>query len=180
MNRSRLRRPGARTLPTEPPHAHTQPWIAPFAAKAIYGLLTVLALLVAMEEHPPTPLRASVTLFGAIFGIALAEAYSEWIAEMLAHRRPLSREELRGIWRVVAPVMLGAQPPTVVLLISALGFLPVETAIDVGQWTDLALLYLFGVRVGRVAQQTWPLAIGSGAIATATGALIILVKSLFH
>jgi hypothetical protein len=38
-----------------------------FVAKAIYGLITVLAVVLVMEEHPPTAWIAAGTLFGTVW-----------------------------------------------------------------------------------------------------------------
>lgn len=45
-----------------------------FVAKAIYGLITVQALLAVMGEHPPTPLGGAMTLIGATFAVALIDS----------------------------------------------------------------------------------------------------------
>ena len=55
-------------------------------SKAIYGSISVLAVLLVLEEHPPAAWRAAVTLFGSALAIALAEAYSETVAEMISRR----------------------------------------------------------------------------------------------
>ena len=53
-------------------------------SRAIYGLITVLAVLQIMELHPPSPWQGTVTLLGTTIAVALADAYSDSIAMMLA------------------------------------------------------------------------------------------------
>lgn len=110
----------------QPPHRAA-------AAKAIYGLVTVLAVLVTMEDHPPVAWRGAITLFGATLAVALVDTYSETIAGMLSSQRRLSRDELREIWRDVSPVLVGAQAPTLILLVSAIGLFSVERAITIAE-----------------------------------------------
>lgn len=61
-----------------------------FASMAIYGSLTVMALVVAMENHPPTALRAAAQLFGITLAIAVTKAYAELIADTLDRERRLN------------------------------------------------------------------------------------------
>src|SRR5436190_19074162 len=80
-----------------------------FVSRAIYGLITVLAVLEVMELHPPTAWHAAASLFGATLAVALIEAYADSIAEIVARGKHLSRNDLRSIGHDVAPVMIGAQ-----------------------------------------------------------------------
>jgi hypothetical protein len=41
---------------------------------AIYGLVTVLAVLVVMADHPPVAWQGAVTLFGTTLAVALVDA----------------------------------------------------------------------------------------------------------
>jgi hypothetical protein len=43
-----------------------------FVSKAIYGLISVLAVLLTMEEHPPTAWIAAGILFGTVFVLAIS------------------------------------------------------------------------------------------------------------
>lgn len=54
-----------------------------FISKAIYGSVSILAVLLIMEEHPPDGWTAAITLFGTVLAIAIAEVYSESIAEII-------------------------------------------------------------------------------------------------
>jgi DMSO reductase anchor subunit len=58
-----------------------------FVAKAIYGLISVLAGLLIMEEHRPTAWKAAGLLFGTVLVLAMAETYSATIAETLQGKR---------------------------------------------------------------------------------------------
>lgn len=151
-----------------------------FSSKAIYGLITVLAVLLVMEEHPPTALVGVLTLLGTTAAIALAEAYCETIAEMLAQKRRLTSIELREIVHDVAPVLVGAQGPTFLFLISVFGLFPVNVAIELSKWVILAQLFAYGFRVGQVLHQRLLFQFISGFAMLAAGGLIVLIKVLFH
>lgn len=151
-----------------------------FVAKAIYGLITVQALLVAMSEHPPSPLGGAMTLLGATLAIALIDTYAEVIAEALAQEHMVSRIEVREILRSVRPVLLGSQAPTLVFILSALGLWSVETAIQIAQILVLLLLFGYGVQVGRLMHTRWIRQVLSGIILVMIALLIVSIKILFH
>ncbi len=46
-----------------------------FIAKAIRGLITVQAVLLAMEEHPPEAWRGAITLFGTTLDVHAPAAH---------------------------------------------------------------------------------------------------------
>lgn len=149
-------------------------------SRAIYGLITVMAVLQVMEVHPPTAWHGTVSLFGTTLAVALADAYSDSIAEMIGGRHRLSREDLRAIRRDVTPILTGAQPPTLLLLASALGLLSVETAIDLAQVVAAMLLFGFGLRAGQLLHESWPRRLLSGLILVAIGGLVVGIKAAFH
>lgn len=151
-----------------------------FVAKAIYGVVTVLAVLVTMEDHPPTAWRGAITLFGATLAVALLDTYSETIGGILAQERRLSGSEIREIWHDVTPVLVGAQAPTVVLLLSAFGLFPVESAITIAEVVCVLFLFSYGFRVGQLLHEHWLRQLISGLLLAAIGGLIVGIKALFH
>lgn len=149
-------------------------------SRAIYGLITVMAVLQVMEIHPPTAWQGALSLFGTTLAVALADAYSDYIAEMIAGRRRLTRQVVRAIGRSAVPILTGAQPPTFLLLASALGFLSVETAITLAQVVAVALLFGFGLRAGQHLHESWTRRLMSGLVLVAIGGLVVGLKAAFH
>lgn len=151
-----------------------------FVAKAIYGLITVQAVLVVMDEHPPTALGGAATLLGATFAVALIDSYAEIIAEALAHKHMVSRGEVREILKSVSPVLVGAQAPTLMFLLSAIGLWSVEQAIQLAQIVTFLFLFVFGVRIGQLLHTHWFLQVLSGIFLVAVAGMLIAIKILFH
>jgi len=149
-------------------------------SRAIYGLITVLAVLQVLEIETPSAWHATVALFGTTVAVALLDAYSESIAEMLAERHWLSWHDLRAIGRDVAPVLIGAQGPTLILLLSALGLLSVGLAISLAQVVAFALLFGFGWRVGQLLHEHWLRQLASALFLVAIGSLVLGIKVVFH
>ncbi len=149
-------------------------------SKAIYGVITVLAVLQVLEAHPPSAWSGAVFLFGTTVAVALVDAYSESIAIMLAQERGLTLGDLREIRHEVAPVLVGAQAPTLLLIASAFGLMSVERAISLAQVVAFMLLFSYGWRVGTMLHEHWLRRIVSGLILVAIGAIAVGIKAAFH
>lgn len=176
LNRMMTERQHSRGSATTLAHSVSQ---AP-VSKAIYGLISVLAVLQVLAVHPPSAWHATVVLFGTTLAVALADAYSESLAAMLATQHRLSRDDLHTIRREVTPVMLGAQGPTLLLLLAAVGLLSVERAISFAQVLTFLLLFGFGWRVGQLLNEHWLRQLISGLLLVAIGGLAVGIKAAFH
>jgi hypothetical protein len=151
-----------------------------YISKAIYGSISVLAVLLVMQEHPPTAWKAALTLFGATLAIALAEAYSSTIAEMIAQKKRLDAKETKEIWRHTRPILLSANLPTLILLLSATGLYGVGLALEIAEYAIYLALFIYGLRVGQLLHGVWWRRVLSGLTALAMGVLIGLIKYFFH
>lgn len=151
-----------------------------FASMAIYGSLAVMAVIVSMETHPPTALRAAAEILGVTTAIAIAKGYAELIADTLDREKRLDAEEWREILRKVSPVLFGAQAPTLVFLLSACGLFSVETAIEVSKVLVLALLFVYGWATARVLHKKRFVQIVSGLAIMSAGFVIVLINALLH
>jgi hemolysin III len=149
-------------------------------SRAIYGLISVLAVLQVLELHPPSAWQATGAVFGTTFAVALVEAYSDSIAVMLAAGRALTRNDLRAIWRDVAPVLVGAQGPTVLLLLSAFGLISVDVALSLAQVVAFLFLFGYGWRVGQLLHEHWLRQLASGLLLVAIGGIAVGIKAAFH
>ena len=47
----------------------------------IYGAVTVLSLLMSFEDHPSSPVRAAVILFGSVAAILMSKAFAAALAQ---------------------------------------------------------------------------------------------------
>jgi hypothetical protein len=149
-------------------------------ASTIYGLITVLAVLEILQRHPPSALASAATLFGTTLAVALVDAYSESIARIITEGHSLSFEDLQEIARDAATVMIGAQGPTVVLLVSAVGLVSLEGALVAARIVALISLFGYGIRVGQLLHAGLLRQVLSGLALLAIGLLIVLIKAAFH
>lgn len=151
-----------------------------FVSRAIYGSISVLAVVLVLQAHPPGAAKAAATLFGTSLAIALAEAYSETIAEILSQRRNLDRHEAAEVWARAKPILLAANIPTTIVLLAAIRVVAVDTALEFAEYAIYVSLFIWGARVGQLLHDSWLRTLTSGLITVAIGLLIGLIKVVFH
>jgi hypothetical protein len=59
--------------------------------RVVYGSIIGMALIVALEGHPPGPGVMAVRLLGTAIAVGLAEVYSEVVGTETSTRRPVTR-----------------------------------------------------------------------------------------
>jgi hypothetical protein len=148
--------------------------------KVVYGSIIGLALVVALEEHPPTPGVMTVWLLGTALAVGLAEVYSEVVGVETSTRRPVTRPQFGHMAEDAAAVGFGVAFPAVFFLLAALGLFQVETAFTVAKWSGLGLIGFYGFWAARFAGATPRGALLKGALVALVGAGLIGLKALVH
>jgi hypothetical protein len=145
-------------------------------SRVVYGSIIGLALVVALEAHPPPNRGIIATVVGTAVAVALAELYSDWIDTRTRRRQ----EHGRVIAEHAAAAALGIAFPAIFFILSAAGALEQDTAFTLAKWTGLGLIAFYGYCAGRIS--------GSGQLASIVqalavgliGAALIVLKSLLH
>lgn len=148
-------------------------------SETIYGMITVLALILVLWENPRGPWQAVVTIVAATCALAFAKAYASTAAEVLPEGEHLTRQPPGCMARGQAA---DGVPPTAHDGARALGtgLLAARSRVrdrtGVGVFSLLFAGCLMGRRVGlsRFHSPFSSLAIGVAS------ALIILLKVLIH
>ena len=149
-------------------------------SRVVYGSILGLALVVALEAHPPGSGAMIATLIGTAVAVALAELYSELIGlQVRGHRRARSGER-RELVADIGAVTFGVAFPAVFFILAALGVFDEDTAFDAAKWSGLGLIGLYGF-VGARVSGAGPVRslLQASAVALIAGALIGL-KALVH
>src|SRR3954462_11185155 len=81
--------------------------------RVIYGAIIGLALLEALDEHPPPSGVVAATLVVSALAFGLAEAYSEFVAADVRTHRPADRPRVRRVVGQTCGVVFGAGFPAV-------------------------------------------------------------------
>jgi hypothetical protein len=149
-------------------------------SKVVYGSIIGLALVVAIESHPPKPGVMAVWLVGTAIAVGLAEIYSEVVGMETSTRRPVKRSDLRHMFEDAAAVGFGVAFPAVFFLIAALSFIDVERAFTIAKWTGLGLIGFYGFWAARFAGAPTGRALVKGLLVALIGAGLIGLKALVH
>jgi hypothetical protein len=149
-------------------------------SRVVYGSIIGLALIVALEAHPPPPGAVTASLLGTAVAVALAELYSELVGFETIEHRKAGPSELRRLGSDIAAVAFGIGFPALFFLLSAAGSLKTETAFTVAKWTGLGLIGVYGFAGARLSGAGLPAALVHAAAVALVGAALIVLKSLVH
>ena len=149
-------------------------------SEVVYGTITILAVILALEEHSSGPWQVTFTIVGTTYALAFARAYADLIAETLHRGRRLGRSDLLLIWREARPVMVYSQLPTLVFVLSAVGLLPLGLSFTIAETVGVLVLLFAGYRVGRRVGASRLRSLLSGLAIASVGGLVILLKVLTH
>jgi hypothetical protein len=148
--------------------------------RVVYGAIIGLALVVALEAHPPAPGAMVATLLGTGLAVGLAEVYSETLGAEVRTRRRVERAHLRAIWTDTVAVAFGIGFPAVFFVLAVAGAVEVDTAFDLAKWSGRGLIALYGFLAARLSGAPLMAAlVKSGAVAS-IGAFLIVLKALVH
>ena len=153
---------------------------SPDVARVIYGAIVGLALVLALQFHPPTAAQAAGAIAGTALAIALAEAYSDLIAGEARTRRPINRAEVRHATQAAAAVFFGAGFPALFFALASTGAIELHTAFTLSKWTGLGLICGYGFLAARLAGRSVARAFVHAALVGAIAGALIAFKALLH
>ena len=149
-------------------------------ARVVYGAIVGLALVVALEKHPPAAGVVAATLVGTAIAVALAELYSELLGtEVRTHHR-VSREDRVRIARSAGAVAFGISVPVIFFVLAALGAFETETAFRLAKWSGLGLIVLYAFIASRLSGKRPHVALVHALAVGCVGGALILLKALLH
>ena len=149
-------------------------------SRVIYGAIIGLALVVALEHHPPRPAVMVATLLGTALAVGLAELYSEVVGTEVRTRERVARARIGEIVADIGAVAFGIGFPAVFFLLSTAGAMQVETAFALAKWSGLGLLGLYGFSAARLAGAGLLVALTQASAVALIGAFLIALKALVH
>jgi hypothetical protein len=153
---------------------------SPQVARVVYGSIIGLALVVALEAHPPRTRFVIASVLATAVAVALAELYSDILGGEIRARRRLARVEIRHMARDAGAVAFGVGFPAVFFVLAAAGVLEQRTAFTVAKWTGLGLIGVYGFAASKLAGQSTAGALVRGMGIALVGAFLIAVKALLH
>ena len=149
-------------------------------ARVVYGAIIGLALVVALEAHPPAPHAVIATLLGTTVAVALAELYSELVGFETTRRRRASRAEMRSLYADMAAVSFGIAFPAVFFVLAAADVLDDDVAFTVAKWAGLGLIGLYGFAGARLSGDGVRASIIQATAVALIGGALIGLKAVVH
>lgn len=153
---------------------------SPQVARVIYGSIIGLALLVALEQHPPGAGVVVGSLVATAVAVALAEVYSEVVGTETRLRRRIARAEMARVAEDAVAVAIGIAFPAVFFLGVLAGALETETAFTLAKWSGVGLIAFYGFCAARLAGAGLSAALLQALAVGSIGALLIAVKAILH
>jgi hypothetical protein len=153
---------------------------SPQVARVVYGSIIGLALVVALEAHPPGAGFMVGSLLATALAVALAELYSDVLGGETQARRRLERAELRDIAVDASAVAFGIGFPAVFFVLDAAGALEEDTAFTLAKWTGLGLIGAYGYAASRMAGQGHVGSFVRSLAVLLIGAFLIAIKAILH
>ena len=145
-------------------------------SRVVYGAIIGLALVVALQAHPPANRVVIASLLGTAVAVALAELYSDWL-DAKARRR---EKHGRTIVEHALAAAFGISFPAVFFVLSAAGVMKQDLAFNLAKWSGVGLIMFYGYWAGRLSGagrlSALVQALGVGLI----GAALIALKALVH
>jgi hypothetical protein len=149
-------------------------------ARVIYGAILGLALVVALEQHPPTVGQTVGAIVATALAVGLAEMYSEFVGAEARERRRLGRSEVHVLAADAVAVTFGAGFPVLFFILAAADVIALDTAFTLAKWTGLALICAYGFVAARLAGCGNAAAVLHASALGAIGVALIAVKALLH
>jgi hypothetical protein len=120
-------------------------------ARVVYGAIIGLALVVALQAHPPGAGTVAALIIGTAFAVGLAELYSEVLGTETRNKRRARHEEIVHLVDDSVAVTFGTAFPAVFFILAAAGAIDDDTAFNLAKWSGLGLISFYGYCAGRLA-----------------------------
>ena len=146
----------------------------------MYGAIVGLALVVALDEHPPTAGVMTAWLLISAVAVALAELYSEVVGAETSERHRVTPDQLSHMLASAGAVALGVGFPAVFFLLAVLHLIDLGTAFAIAKWSGLGLIGFYGYWAARFAGASVPRALVQAALVAVAGGILIAFKAFVH
>lgn len=149
-------------------------------SRVIYGAIIGLALVVALESHPPGAGAVVGSLLATAVAVGLAEVYSDVLGAETRTRRRVARESMREIVADAVAVAFGIAFPAVFFILAAFDATEVDTAFTLAKWSGLGLIGFYGFAAARLSGAGVVASLLQAAAVGAIGGALIALKALIH
>jgi hypothetical protein len=149
-------------------------------SRILYGSIIGLALVVALEAHPPPAGAVVVTLLATAVAVGVAELFSEVVGTETRTRARVERRQLIDILDEVGAVAIGIAFPSVFFLLAVFGTIDRDAAFTIAKWSGLGLITAYGFAAARLTGGTVLGSLRRAAVVALIAAFLIVIKALLH
>jgi hypothetical protein len=146
-------------------------------ASTVFGTITAMATIAAYGRvFPDSPWTVEELLVSTAVVLWIAHLYTHALAESISERRPLRFARVRLLARRELGILLAAVPPSVALIVGALGLFDETTSIWLALGLGLAILALEGARYARIEKLSGTGLLVAVAANVGLGLLVVALK----
>jgi hypothetical protein len=149
-------------------------------AAAIYGLITVGALLAAERARQETYAKTILAVVLTLLMYWLAHSYAEFTSWRLKENERIKLADLGRTMLEQLPLLLGASLPLLALVSTWAAGGSLSTAVSAAIWTATGAIVLIEVVAGRRADLSGGALVLQGGIGALLGVLIALLRVVLH
>jgi hypothetical protein len=154
--------------------------IAQRAARAVYGSIIALAVIVVLDEASAEADEVIAAVIGSVIAATLAEQYAEYIAHVIRERRHLTRPEIVQQAKDGAAGALAALAALFPFLAVEVDLIELPTAYEIAPWLGLGVIGFYSLLANREAGLRGGTNVAVTAVALAIGASLIVIKTVTH
>ena len=151
-----------------------------YAGAAVYGTITVGAILAAESAASETYGETIGSVFVAMLLFWLAGAYSDFTEDRLLRREGFTLEGFAQALTHEVTIIVASAIPLLVLVICWAAGVPRTTAVTAAIWTSAGMVVIVEVAVGLRAKLTGPQLAVHTALGVVFGLLIIGLKLILQ
>jgi hypothetical protein len=148
------------------------------AARAVYGTIVALAVLIGFEETKADAGEIVAAMAGAVIAAQLAELYAQYIADVIRHERMPAPGELRARLGASAAGTIGALVPAIPFVLADTGAISLGRAFDIAPWLGLGTLAGYTLLANRLAGVRGSRNLITLASVLAIGVLLVALKAI--
>lgn len=148
------------------------------ADRAIYVLIAVMAVSVALEGVEDRAGKALAYVLGAAVALTLAELFADRVGISIRSRRPANEDEIEHEYREALTGLVVVALPISMFLLAVLDVIELHLAFILSQWIGFGILAVYSYVAARAAGGTRTRAILGAVGLTAIGGALIALNAL--
>jgi hypothetical protein len=151
--------------------------LARHADRAIYVLIAVMAVTVALEGVENRPGKALAYVLGAAIALTLAELFANRVGISIRSGRRANEEERREAYREAITGMAVVSIPIAFFVLAVLDAIDLDLAYVLAQWSGFAILALYSYVASRASGAGRLQSLAGAAAMTAIGGALIALNA---